>query len=78
LGLLLWTSDAVNRTLTAGIATAEDGRIESYQDVIEFVDAGVPEDVLTRIKAKAATEWGGDYTMQLEYIKKQVKAFKSL
>ncbi len=31
LGLLLWTSDAVNRTLTAGIATAEDGRIESYQ-----------------------------------------------
>ena len=31
LGLLLWTSDAVNRTLTAGIAQVEDGRIESYQ-----------------------------------------------
>ena len=31
LGLLLWTSDAVKRTLTAGIAHVEDGRIESYQ-----------------------------------------------
>ena len=30
-GLLLWTSGAVNRTLTAGLAHVEDGRIESYQ-----------------------------------------------
>jgi len=30
-GLLLWTSGAVNRTLTGGVTHVEDGRIESYQ-----------------------------------------------
>ena len=51
---------------------------DAYQDVIEFVDAEVPEDVLTRIKNNAANDWGDDFNMRLAYIKMQVKAFKSL
>ena len=75
-------------TLEAAIKSAQqvvaDVRRETYAAPARVVQepqhktAGIPPDILYRIKANAERQWADDYTMQKYVIEKQVKAYQDL